>query len=77
MMDRPLGIDPGPTQRPRRSGWLVLGLVAAVLIVGGLLFYNTRARSPDQTASNRPAVIQTNPSGPERTTPVPPPTSGR
>jgi hypothetical protein len=81
-INRPLGSDPYVNQRPRvperRSGWTIPLVIAALLIVGGFLFYNTSNHGPDRTASNNaPAVTQTNPSGPERTSPVPSPTPAR
>jgi hypothetical protein len=76
-INRPLGTDPLYDQRPRVSentgyGWSVPVGIAAVLLLGGFLLFSV-GRGPDQTASNTPAVTQTNPSGPARPAPSPTP----
>ena len=82
--NRPLSSDPYDPYAKRRGatesagmGWGIPLAVAAAIIVGGLLFYNT-GRAPDRTATNNtPPVTQTNPSGPARTAPAPQPAPAR
>jgi hypothetical protein len=76
-INRPVGSDPYLNQRPRvadrRSGWGIPVVIAALLIIGGLFFYNTRTRGPDQTATNHIPSAASGPVAPGA--PAPGPTS--
>jgi hypothetical protein len=79
---RPAGTDPYLNRRPVMPGrrgfsWGIPLAILALLLVAGFMFYNSGGHGPDRTANNAPAATQTNPSGPERTTPVPAPTPAR
>ena len=64
----------GNNERSTRMVWATLA-VLAVLIVAGFMFYNSGGHGPQTASNNTPSVTQTNPSGPERTTPAPAPTT--
>jgi hypothetical protein len=78
-ISRPVGSDPYLHKRPRVSdrasrGWGIPVGITALLLLAGFLFYNSGGHGPDRTASDKmPAVVQTNPSGPERPAPTPTP----
>jgi hypothetical protein len=81
-INRPLGTDPLYDQRPRVPqnagyGWSIPVGIAAVLLLGGYLLFNSGGHGPDQTASTTPAVTQTNPSGPARPAPARTPNPAR
>ena len=70
----PNRIDDHPTEPARDGmGWGVPLGIAAVVLIAGLMFFSSGGNRTT-TASNTPATTtQTNPSGPERTTPAPTP----
>jgi hypothetical protein len=76
-INRPVGSDPYLRKRPRVSdrasrGWGIPVGITALLLLAGFLFYNSGGHGPDRPAPDKmPAVIQTNPSGPERPAPTP------
>jgi hypothetical protein len=62
-----------PPASDRRMGWgIPLGLAALAIIFGLVFLLPSNDRTT--TASNSTPATQTNPSGPERTSPTPTPT---
>lgn len=54
-------------------GWGIPVAIAAVVIIAGLLFFNSSGDRTTTASNNAPSVTQTTPSGPERTAPAPAP----
>jgi hypothetical protein len=76
-INRPLERDPYVNRRGRRdasgTGWGIPLAVAALLIAGGFLFYNSVGQGPGRTASNNIPSATSGPVAPGA--PAPGPTS--
>ena len=81
-INRPVGSDPYLNQRPRVPsagyGWGIPAAIAALLFIGGFMFYNSGGHGPDRTATNNtpsatsgPVVPGAAAPGPTSTAPAP------
>jgi len=74
-INRPTGSDPYVNARPpvpsAGYSWGLPAVIAALLLVGGLFFYNSSGRAPDRTASNNIPSATSGPVAPGAPAPGP------